>query len=184
MFTTPGGQLYIPSLQVSQAAGLMKSFTHSSGDGIMLGPPAAAPAATSMRCRLLLKCFGAKTAAVLAPSSTLGASGPRLAPLPRVMTLAAARRNTCRTPQHSHQQSSVVAHNICTAASNSSSGQAASWVTPHTVNHISTLHLHYIYTISTLYLHCWSACTALPNSPLTSSSLVRSYLPSVLQLQL
>jgi hypothetical protein len=117
----------------------------------MLGPPAAAPAATSMRCRLLLKCFGAKTAAVLAPSSTLGASGPRLAPLPRVMTLAAARRNTCRSQQHSHQQSAVMVHN-CTAASNSSSAQAHSWMTPHSVNHMLG----------------WSACTALPNSPLTS----------------
>lgn len=56
--------------------------------------PAAAPAATSMRCRRLLRYLGANTAAVLAPSSTEGASGPMEAPLPRVMAEAAALRKT------------------------------------------------------------------------------------------
>jgi hypothetical protein len=56
--------------------------------------PAAAPAATSMRCRRLERCLGASTAAVLAPNSTLGASGPSDAPLPSVMAEAAALRNT------------------------------------------------------------------------------------------
>eukprot|EP00955_Chlamydomonas_euryale_P035867 350255-Chlamydomonas_euryale.AAC.23 len=57
--------------------------------------PAAAPAAMSMRCRRRLSHFGIITAAVLAPSSTLGASGPREAPLPSVTALAAALRTTC-----------------------------------------------------------------------------------------
>lgn len=48
----------------------------------------------SMRCLRLLRVFGASTAAVLAPSSTLGASGPREAPLPSVMAEAVALRAT------------------------------------------------------------------------------------------
>ncbi len=48
----------------------------------------------SMRCLRLLRLLGASTAAVLAPSSTLGASGPSEAPLPSVMAEAAALRAT------------------------------------------------------------------------------------------
>lgn len=56
--------------------------------------PAAAPAASSMRCLRRLKLLGVMTAAVLAPSSTDGASGPRDAPLPSVRALANALRAT------------------------------------------------------------------------------------------
>jgi hypothetical protein len=69
--------------------------------------PAAAPAATSIRCRRLLRCLGASTAAVLAPSSTEGASGPSEAPLPSVTTDAAARRNTCAQASTTHQGNPV-----------------------------------------------------------------------------
>ena len=47
-----------------------------------------------MRVRRLLRDLGVSMDAVLAPISTLGASGPKLAPLPRVIAPASALRMT------------------------------------------------------------------------------------------